>query len=59
MSESLDPFEFFQSESSHADVAVRADAMRRVVQIMCLMDTQQVVSDMLPYLQSKYLSIWF
>ena len=51
MSEVLDPFAFFQAESSHAEVTVRADAMRRVVQIMCLMDTKHVVANMLPYLQ--------
>ncbi len=53
----FDPFVFFKSESSHADVEVRAAALRRVIQIVCLMNTDLVVSEMLPYLQSTYCKI--
>lgn len=47
----LDPFAFFKAECAHTDIDVRSEAVRRVVQIICLMDTTLVVSGMLPFLQ--------
>lgn len=49
------PFDFFRQEASHADVNVRADAMSRLLIIVSLMSPDKARSDLIPYLQSKYM----
>jgi len=50
----LSPFEFFRLETSHVDVVVRTESMKKVCIISALMGPEKTRNDMLPYLQTKF-----
>lgn len=52
-SDDLSPFDFFRQETSHVDVVVRTDAMKKVALVAALMGPEKTRTDMLAYLQSK------
>lgn len=49
----LSPFDFFRQETSHQDVVVRTDAMKKVAIIAALMGPEKTRTDLLQYLQTK------
>jgi hypothetical protein len=49
----LSPFDFFRQETSHVDVVVRTDAMKKVAIIAALMGPEKSRTDLIQYLQSK------
>jgi hypothetical protein len=52
----LSPFDFFRQETSHQDVVVRTDAMKKVAIIAALMGPEKCRTELLQYLQSKFFS---
>jgi uncharacterized membrane protein len=49
----LSPFDFFRQETSHQDVVVRTDAMKKVAIIAALMGPEKCRTELLQYLHSK------
>ena len=49
----VSPFDFFRQETSHTDVEVRSEAMKKMALVAALMGPEKARTDMMAYLQSE------